>query len=345
MIEVLLDAKAIRPNLVLTATPWSPPAWMKTWNSVAGLSNNNTLRDDMYDTYADYLVQVAKIMQERGVPVQYMTLQNEPLNGQTGIPAMYFVAEQSAKLAKVVNSKMVSSGLSVKLLAWDHNWDVPSYPKDSISQGEGAFAGTGWHCYAADSTMGAVQDDLHDLYPDLEQHFTECTGGYGDSCDISKGMDGFGWNHEWDMKRLFLGNTAHWGQSATKWISVLDENCGPTLMDDFGGWHGRPLIAIPSWASSIDDIQFNQDFWTVAHMARFVHPGSHRVTTSGDRQGSIVEAFKDEADNTVTLLALNTDHGSDMQLSISYNGKQVEYIVPAWGTAVLQWDSRSSIVV
>jgi len=240
---------------------------------------------------------------------------------------------------------MTASGLPVKLLAWDHNWDVPSYPKDSISESAGAFAGTGWHCYAADSSMGEVQDDLHSMYPDLEQHFTECTGGYGDTCDISKGMDSFGWNHEWDMKRLFLGNTAHWGQSGTKWISALDETCGPTLegegleVSSGGGWHGRPLVAIPSWASSMDDIHFNQDFWTVAHMARFVHPGSHRVTTSGDRQGQVVEAFVDEAENSITLLALNTDHSSDMQLGISYNGHHLDYTVPAWATAIIQWDS------
>merc|ERR1712070_725006 len=133
--------------------------------------------------------------------------------------------------------------------------------------------------------------------------------------------------------------------SGTKWISALDENCGPTLEGDGleassgGGWHGRPLVAIPSWASSMGDIHFNQDFWTVAHMARFVRPGSRRVTTSGERQGQFVEAFKDEADNSVTLLALNTDHGSAMQLSISYNGQQLDYTVPAWATAVIQWDS------
>ena len=48
--------------------------------------------------------------------------------------------------------------------------------------------------------MARAHDEVHAAYPALEQHVTECTGSYPDNvCDISQGMTGFGWNHEWDM--------------------------------------------------------------------------------------------------------------------------------------------------
>jgi len=74
-----------------------------------------------------------------------------------------------------------------KLLAYDHNWDMPSYPLDVLSATPpGTFAGTAWHCYGGD--MATAMEDMHSQHPDLPQHVTECTGGYPDGvCDITKG--------------------------------------------------------------------------------------------------------------------------------------------------------------
>lgn len=205
--------------------------------------------------------------------------------------------------------------------------------------GSGIFAGTAWHCYGGD--MSSAQDTNHGAFPNAEQHMTECTSNYGSSCDISKGMSNFGWDHEWDMKNLFLGNTARWGQSGMKWISVLNENCGPTLQS-MGSFHGKGLIAVPSWASSINDIKFNQDFWTIAHMARFVKRGSRRIASNGERGDALVESFEHEQSQSITLMAYNPDHSNDMQLKLHYGGNQLTYTVPAWGTAVLVWATANA---
>lgn len=78
-------------------------------------------------------------------------------------------------------------GDSVKLLAYDHNWDVPSYPLDVLTQSTaGTFSGTAWHCYGGD--MATAMDQMHEQFPTYDQHVTECTGAYpGGICDITKG--------------------------------------------------------------------------------------------------------------------------------------------------------------
>jgi O-glycosyl hydrolase len=83
-------------------------------------------------------------------------------------------------------------GPEVQLLAYDHNWDVPSYPLDVLAsmKERDTFVGTAWHCYGGE--MAPAMDQLHEAYPQYEQHVTECTGGYPDGiCDITKGVSPF----------------------------------------------------------------------------------------------------------------------------------------------------------
>eukprot|EP00418_Pyrodinium_bahamense_P065657 CAMPEP_0179082212 /NCGR_PEP_ID=MMETSP0796-20121207/37059_1 /TAXON_ID=73915 /ORGANISM="Pyrodinium bahamense, Strain pbaha01" /LENGTH=794 /DNA_ID=CAMNT_0020779607 /DNA_START=37 /DNA_END=2424 /DNA_ORIENTATION=- len=336
IVATLQDAKEINNNLVLMGSPWTPPAWMKQGGTLDGRNNENTLIDttQVYETYARYFLKVKQTFEQRGLPLQYLTLQNEPLYAPA-YPGMYLSASNYARLGRWVKDKL---GDVPKLLAYDHNWDHPEYPKQAMAEAPGVFAGTAFHCYGG--SMTSANQALHEEHPDLEIMMTECTGSYPDSrCDITKGMDGFGWNHEWDMTYLFLNNNLNWGSAGIKWIMVLDEHCGPTLPGVSFQW-GRPLVSVPSWASSMSDIKFNQDFWTVAHMARFVRPGAQRIETTltSGSGNSLIGAFKDESAGSVTFMAVNKNHGSSMDLEITYGGNVLRYSVPAWGTAVLVWN-------
>eukprot|EP00415_Alexandrium_ostenfeldii_P003302 UN3302 len=155
-------------------------------------------------------------------------------------------------------------------------------------------------------------------------------------------MDGFGWNHEWDMSTLLVNNVANGGSGSTKWVVVLDQNCGPYLPSMSFHW-GRPLVSIPDWATSMRDIQFDQDFWSIAHLGRFVRPGAVMIERKISEGGSTSQtvAFKDADAGTVTLIAVNTDHANPLDLEITYLGNVIQYVVPAWGTAVLRWPLSS----
>ncbi|MDX5571048.1 glucosylceramidase, partial [Streptomyces sp. ID05-04B] len=55
VIPVIKQAQALNPSMKLFANNWSPPAWMKTTNTMLG-TNNGTLRSDMYGPLAQYYV-------------------------------------------------------------------------------------------------------------------------------------------------------------------------------------------------------------------------------------------------------------------------------------------------
>ena len=58
----------------IVASPWSPPAYMKTNNDLVG----GRLRDDMYDDYAQHLQSFNTFMADNGVPLYAVSVQNEP---------------------------------------------------------------------------------------------------------------------------------------------------------------------------------------------------------------------------------------------------------------------------
>ena len=75
IIPLLKQARRLNPQLTVMATPWSPPGWMKTSDSMIG----GTLRPDAYQPLADYFTKFLEGYAAAGVPVRYVTPQNEPL--------------------------------------------------------------------------------------------------------------------------------------------------------------------------------------------------------------------------------------------------------------------------
>ncbi len=83
------EALAINPELKIIASPWSPPAWMKT--------NENLKRGKLKDKYigalAVYFRKFIEAYEKQGIPIYAMTLQNEPLL-EIDYPSMYMPPSQ-----------------------------------------------------------------------------------------------------------------------------------------------------------------------------------------------------------------------------------------------------------
>ena len=56
IIPMIKEILRINPNLYLYASPWSPPAWMKTGGSLGG----GFMRREFIDCYAEYIVRFIK---------------------------------------------------------------------------------------------------------------------------------------------------------------------------------------------------------------------------------------------------------------------------------------------
>lgn len=59
---------------IVFASPWTPPAWMKTSNNIVG----GRLNDTSYASYAAHLKSFADYMSRNGAPLYAISIQNEP---------------------------------------------------------------------------------------------------------------------------------------------------------------------------------------------------------------------------------------------------------------------------
>src|SRR6476620_6446136 len=114
ILPLLRQARGFNNNLKVMGTPWSPPAWMKTNQSLVG----GRFIDDKryYDAYTRYFVKFVQAYQRAGVPVDAVSLQNEPQNRfPSAYPGMDFRDPEEARLIKSVGPAFQKAGIDTKI--------------------------------------------------------------------------------------------------------------------------------------------------------------------------------------------------------------------------------------
>ena len=134
ILPLLRDAERLNPKLQIVATPWSPPAWMKTSQSLIGGRLIDT--PQIYHAYALYLKRFIEAYRAQGVTVNAIAVQNEPQNRSPGdYPGTDMSAAQEEKVIEQLGPMLRAAHLHTKILAYDHNWsehpnDIASTPPD-----------------------------------------------------------------------------------------------------------------------------------------------------------------------------------------------------------------------
>src|SRR5690349_9870961 len=116
ILPLLRQAEAINPHLQIIASPWSPPAWMKTNGSLIG----GRLIDDprIYRSYALYLLKFVQAYKSHGVTVNAITVQNEPQNRTpSSYPRTDMRARQEEQDIFALGHMLRAAGLRPQLFA------------------------------------------------------------------------------------------------------------------------------------------------------------------------------------------------------------------------------------
>jgi len=348
ILPLLRQARALNPALKIIATPWSPPAWMKTSASLIG----GRLVDDprIYDAYALYFVKFIQAYQRAGVPIYAVTLQNEPQNrNPNAYPGMDMPVAQEAKLVDALGPALQRAGLHTKLLGYDHNWsehpnDIAStppgedpevdYPFDLLrSDAAQWLAGTAFHCYSGDQSR---QTDLHKAFPDKEIWFTECSGSHGPTDPPAQV---FSDTLKWHARNLVLGVTRNWGQSVVNWNLALDPSGGPH--NGGCGTCTGVLTVGPGQTVTRD-----AEYYTLGHLARFVRPGAVRIASSSfgttGWNGQIMDAAFRNPDGSIALVAHN-ENDDPRSLAVAEGDASFDYTLPGGALATFTWPASSAL--
>jgi glucosylceramidase len=347
ILPLLRRARQLNPKLTIMGTPWSPPAWMKTGDSLVG----GRLRDDpaVYRAYARYLVAFVRAYAAAGVPIDYLSVQNEPQNRlPSGYPGTDMPVRQQLKVIEALGPLLRAASPRTRILAYDHNWathpnDVANTPPGESPETDYPYqvlgspaarwiAGTAYHCYFGDP---GAQTALHDAYPHKGIWFTECSGSHGPSDPPAQI---FRDTLVWHARNIVIGTTRNWARSVVTWNIALDETGGP-----HNG--GCDTCTAPVTVHADGSYTTAAEYYTIGHLAKFVRPGAVRIASTSfgttGWNGQIMDVAFRNPDGS-TALVVHNENDDPRTFAVAVGRHVFEYTLPGGALATFTWP-RSAV--
>jgi glucosylceramidase len=303
LIPVLKKILAINPHIKILGSPWSPPAWMKTNDSTKG----GHLKPEYYHTYSQYFIKYIKGMAANGIPIDAITIQNEPLNPKNNPSMVMEAVEQAVFIKNNLGPDFRGAKIKTKIILYDHNADRPDYPITILNDPEAKkyVDGSAFHLYG-----GKIEalSEVHNAHPDKNLYFTEeWVGAPGNLKE----------NMRFHIKDLIIGAPRNWSRNVIEWNLAADQNQEPHTP----GGCDRCLGAI---TINGNNITRNSAYYIIAHASKFVSPGSKRIASN----------YFDELPNVAFLtpagkvvLIVYNDAKVAQTFNIKLNNKQVSSVL------------------
>ena len=315
VIPVLKEILAINPKIKILASPWSAPLWMKT----TGIARGGVLKPEYFAAYAEYFVKYIQGMEAAGIPIDTLTIQNEPLNEKNTPSMLMLESEQEDFIKNHLGPAFKKAGIKTKIVLYDHNLDHPLYPLTILRDPEANkyIDGTGFHLYGG--TVDAMTQ-VHNEFPNKNIYFTEqSVTEHSGSPDI---------NLSKPVARIIIGVSRNWSKNILLWNLAADPQNGPHTND--GGCTG----CVGAITIDGDKVTRQVAFYTLAHASKFVRPGSVRIGSNDLEQLPNV-AFKTPKGEKV--LIVSNISGAPQTFSVRDHGKSFTTSLNAGSVATYVW--------
>lgn len=306
-------------SLLLYASPWSPPAFMK--------DNNNMLRGgkllpEYAQSWANYFTKFIKAYESAGIPVWGITLQNEPMATQKWESCIFTAEEERDFLKNFLGPTMEREGLAdKKIVVWDHNRDLINHRANTIFQDPEASKyawGLGFHWY--ESWAGGLEmyenvGMVYEAFPDKHLLFTEgCAETFRpDGYQTWKNAERYGRS----MINDFNNGTVGW----TDWNILLDERGGPNHVENF-------CFAPMHADTQSGELIYTPSYYYIGHFSKFIRPEAKRVSTVSSRSHLLSTSFMNKDGITVTVVMNQSDLEIKYKLYVGTTSA-VEVVIPA----------------
>ncbi len=309
---------AKQPNLSLIAAPWSPPAFMKTNRN---MNQGGRLRPSCFEAWARVLARAVRTWRDEGLPLDRLTVQNEPGATQLWDSCRYSAYEEAKFAGFYLRQALAAEGCdNVKLLAWDHNkesliertqaldlalrWGKLAdraicklggmRTQPATSTFDDVFAGVAFHWYTGDF-FDQVKG-VRGAHPQAELIHTEGCEAFSDGRGAHEPHDPEHYAHD------MIGDLRAGANGYVDWNILLNEQGGPNHV---GNFCDAPLM----YDRTTGQLTKNRSFYYIGHLSRWITPGSRILPTITAEDSPLETVAAARPDGKRVLVALNrTDH-------------------------------------
>jgi glucosylceramidase len=290
-------AMVVNPNVMIYASPWTPPSWMKTNNSWQGGGNPTILQNaQVWTAYALYFSKFVKGWKQAGISIKNVYPQNEPGYNSGGHPSCSWTGTTLKNWVRdYLYPKFIADTIGAQI--WMGTFNNSDYTNDiqptlDDAQARTMITGVGTQRNGNNAMYTATQNtyfrSLH--YHGMETE-TNCWSGANSWTDAINTFQEI-YNHE-------VGNTNCYNM----WNMILDANY------NYVSWMTRAQNSMITITPASGLVVYNPEFYVMKHWSYYVRVGAVRVFCSNSNTSLHTVAFKNP-DGTVILEVSNTGSGS-----------------------------------
>jgi glucosylceramidase len=338
IVDMVKLIQKYNPHAQFFASAWSAPAWMKTNNQFTGEvalepGSTNTyyqvgkLRDDAIDVFARYYAKYVQAYAREGIPVDAITLLNEP-GIDVVYPAMDISIAQQQKLAVAIKKAFHAAGLKTQLWVHDFNfydwknpdstetknyWRIMQDPATAAAADSIAF-----HPYWGDPS---VMRDAYEQYHKPIQ-MTE-TSDLSPSTVLSYFRDDASSYILWAQNTDQNGGILHWTGDRNNnidWNQVGAEDA----------WTDRLVTT----HTDTKTFTVRDELYTLGQFSKYLTPADTRVESSAASGGVSNVVYRDGDKFTAIL---ENDNTTPTSVRVLLGGESFVVTVPASAYATYRW--------
>jgi glucosylceramidase len=279
LLPYIKAAKNVNPDLRIWASPWSPPAWMKTNSHYAG-SFDEKGRDynglapgqanspqatgfkmlkAYLDAYALYFSKFIKFYEREGIKIKAVHVQNEPCSNQKFPSCKWRTEDLAYFIGEYLGPRFEADSIATEIFFGTINTSNADYFRTALKDEKAMkyIKGLGFQWSGKDAIPVIYREN-----PQLRlwQTESECGNGKND------------WSYAeytWSLINRYLRNGA---SVYTYWNMILD-NTGVSTW----GWRQNALVSIEK---STGKVTYNPEYYLMKHLSGFVQPGAYRMKTN-----------------------------------------------------------------
>jgi glucosylceramidase len=312
---------AQNPKIITYANPWTPPPWMKASGLYGNLGAAGKVLPQFYPALAQYFVRFIQAYAAAGVPIDDISLQNEPHTAALWPSAAFPAGAEVQFLTADLAPALLAAGLHPRIYGLEETANAAD--EQTLFAGPAApyFSGVGFHCYGG---MGGFTT-FHEAFPTVAIAVTECSPGI-----IS-----------YSASEVAIDATRNWASVATLWNLALDTNGGPVEPPDSGC---RGCTGVIRVNDTTHQAWYGLNYYEFGQISKFVVPGAVRIASTrlvADDGKTVTPGVDDVAfinpSGKKVLVAYNSAT-VPVSVSIQWRRKYLHYVVQPGATVTFTWN-------